>query len=67
MLELKSLCDQAMSARASVLAEREAAPVLWNLVGRLPVDLSRLSARIANKILPTGELDDRASPELARI
>jgi len=67
MLELKSLCDQAMSARASVLAEREAAPVLWSLVGRLPVDLSRLSARIANKILPTGELDDRASPELARI
>jgi DNA mismatch repair protein MutS2 len=29
--------------------------------------LSRLSARIANKILPTGEIDDRASPELARI
>lgn len=67
MLEIKSLCDQAMSARASVLAERDAMPVLWGLVGNLPVDLSRLSARVANKILPTGELDDRASPELARI
>jgi DNA mismatch repair protein MutS2 len=67
MLEVKSLCDQAMSARASIFAEREAAPVLWEVVSRLPVDLSRLSARIANKILPTGELDDRASPELARI
>jgi DNA mismatch repair protein MutS2 len=67
MLEVKSLCDQAMSARASIHAERDAAPVLWQLVSALPVDLSRLSARIANKILPTGELDDRASPELARI
>ena len=67
MLEIKSLCDQAMAARASILAERDASPVLWTLVGTLPVELSRLSARIANKILPTGEIDDRASPELARI
>lgn len=67
MLEIKSLSDHAMSARASILAERDASPVLWSLVGNLPVDLSRLSARIANKILPTGEIDDRASPELARI
>lgn len=67
ILEIRSLCDQAMSARASILAERDFSPVLWNLVGSLPLDLSRLSARIANKILPTGEIDDRASPELARI
>lgn len=67
MLEIKSLSDQAMSARAAILAEREVSPVLWSLVASLPVELSRLSARIANKILPTGELDDRASPELARI
>ena len=67
MLEIKSLGDHAMSARASILAERDASPVLWSLVGNLPVELSRLSARIANKILPSGEIDDRASPELARI
>ena len=67
MLEIKSLSDHAMSARASVLAERQTSPVLWGLVERLPVELSRLSARIANKILPSGEIDDRASPELARI
>ena len=67
MLEIKSLSDHAMSARASILAERQTSPVLWSLVERLPVDLSRLSARIANKILPSGELDDRSSPELARI
>src|SRR6185503_19744163 len=67
MLEIKSLSDHAMSARASILAERQTSPVLWSLVERLPVELSRLSARIANKILPSGEVDDRASPELARI
>jgi DNA mismatch repair protein MutS2 len=67
ILELKLLTEQAMAARASILAERDTSPVLWNLVGTLPTELSRLSARIANKILPTGELDDRASPELARI
>lgn len=67
ILELKLLSEQAMAARASILAERDASPVLWDLVGSLPTDLSRLSARIANKILPSGELDDRASPELARI
>jgi DNA mismatch repair protein MutS2 len=67
LLEIRTLCDQTMSARASILAERDAAPVLWSLVGSLPVELSRLSARIANKILPTGEIDDRASPQLARI
>ena len=67
MLEIKSLSDHAMSARASILAERQTSPMLWSLVERLPVELSRLSARIANKILPSGEIDDRASPELARI
>jgi len=67
MLEIKSLSDHAMSARAAILAERQASPVLWSFVEKLPVELSRVSARIANKILPSGELDDRASPELARI
>jgi DNA mismatch repair protein MutS2 len=67
ILELKVLVEQAMSARASILAERNNAPVLWILVENLPPELNRLVARIANKILPNGELDDRASPELARI
>jgi DNA mismatch repair protein MutS2 len=67
ILDLKLLTEQAMSARASVLAERDNSPVLWNLVGTLPPELNRLIARISNKILPNGEIDDRASPELARI
>src|SRR6266550_1798359 len=67
ILELKLLSEQAMAARASILAERDRSPVLWNFVAGLSTDLNRLSARIANKILPSGEVDDRASPELARI
>jgi DNA mismatch repair protein MutS2 len=67
LLLLARLCEQALSARASILAEREAALVLWQLVESLPRELNSLVARVTSKILPTGELDDRASPELARI
>ena len=37
ILELKVLSEQAMSARASILAERDQSPVLWSL-GRKPAD-----------------------------
>ena len=67
LLQLARLCEQALAARASILAEREAAPELWQLVESHPRDLNSLVARVTNKILPGGELDDRASPELARI
>lgn len=67
ILQTVRLCDQAMSARAAILAERESATVLWQLVENLPRDLNILVARVTNKILPSGELDDRASPELASI
>src|SRR5215212_6299507 len=67
ILELARLCEQALAARAVLLAEREAAPVLWEVVESLPRELHSLAARVANKILPSGELDDRASPELARV
>ena len=67
LLQMARLCEQAMSARAAVFDERENAPTLWRLVETLPRDLNSLVARITNKILPDGELDDRASPELASI
>jgi DNA mismatch repair protein MutS2 len=67
ILQTARLCEQAMSARAAILAERDNAPVLWQHVEDLPRDLNSLVARIGNKILPSGELDDRASPELAQI
>ena len=67
ILQTAKLCEQAMSARAAILAERENTPVLWELVQDLPRELNSLIARVTNKILPNGELDDRASPELAAI
>ncbi len=67
ILELATLCSQAMSARASIVSEREACPVLCEIVRNLPRELNALVARVSNKILPSGDLDDRASPELARI
>ncbi len=67
LLELARLCEQALAARAAILNERDRAPVLWEAVEALPRELHSLVARISSKILPSGELDDRASPELARI
>jgi DNA mismatch repair protein MutS2 len=67
MLQLARLCEQALSARAAILSERNTAPRLWRLVEDLPRDLNSLIARITNKILPSGDVDDRASSELARL
>jgi DNA mismatch repair protein MutS2 len=67
LLELARLCDQVGAARAAIQAERDDVPVLWSLVADLPRELYSLAARVTAKILPSGELDDRASPELARI
>lgn len=67
LLQVAGLCEQAMSARAVIFDERENVPTLWQLVERLPRDLNTVVARVTNKILPDGELDDRASPELANI
>lgn len=67
LLQMARLSEQAMSARAAIYDERENATTLWSLVETLPRDLNTLVARITNKILPDGELDDRASPELANI
>jgi DNA mismatch repair protein MutS2 len=67
ILEVARLCEQALAARALIMTEREACPALWQTVESLPRELQSLAARVSVKILPSGELDDRASPELARI
>jgi DNA mismatch repair protein MutS2 len=67
ILDLARMCEAAMTARTAILGEREACPALFEIVGALPADLGKLVARVAKKILPSGELDDRASPELGRI
>lgn len=67
ILELARLCERALTARAAVQAERDLAPIIWSQLANLPGALNSLVARVRNKILPSGELDDRASPELARV
>lgn len=67
LLDLARLCSRALEARSAFLAEREAAPGMFAIVAPLPGDLGKLAASITKKILPSGELDDRASPQLASI
>jgi len=67
LLDLARLCSRALDARAAILAERETVPTLFAVVAPLPAELEKLAATITKKILPSGELDDRASPQLASI
>jgi len=67
MLELVRLCNAALDARNAILEERENAPALFDAVAALSPEVRKLAGSITKKILPNGELDDRASPELARI
>jgi DNA mismatch repair protein MutS2 len=67
LLDLARVCERAIEARTTILAEREQAPTLFEIVADVPSDLKKLAALLHKKILPDGELDDRASPELARI
>src|SRR5260370_41758265 len=67
LLDLARLCERATEARAAILAERDQAPTLFEILADVPVELKKLSALLTRKILPGGELDDRASSELARI
>ena len=67
ILQLARICEQALAVRSLIQAERDDAAVLWQVVSDLPRELNSVVARITNKISPGGEIDDRASPELARI
>jgi DNA mismatch repair protein MutS2 len=67
LLDLARLCERVIEARAAIVAEREQAPTLFEIVASVPGELKKLASLLNKKILPGGELDDRASPELARI
>src|SRR2546423_8190962 len=67
MLDLARLIERALDARAAIHSERENCPALFEIVAPLSNDLKRLVATLKKKILPSGELDDRASPGLASI
>jgi DNA mismatch repair protein MutS2 len=67
MLDVARLSERALDARSAINSEREACPTLFEIVAALVKELGNLAATITKKILPSGELDDRASPELAKI
>ncbi|MEK6320522.1 MAG: Smr/MutS family protein [Acidobacteriota bacterium] len=68
ILELQRVISAGMDVRAQFgdLDIRGRYPQLSAIAGRVP-DLRRMLASIRGKILPTGEIDDSASPVLRRI
>ena len=67
LLEVTRVCNQALFARSAIQPEKEFAPNLWQIVENIPPTLFEAINRINKKLLPSGEIDDSASPELARI
>ncbi|MCU1289740.1 MAG: MutS2 family protein, partial [Acidobacteria bacterium] len=67
LLEITRLCNQALFARSAIQPEKEFAPTLWRTVENLPPTLFEAIKKINQKLLPSGEIDDSASPELARL
>ncbi|MBA3633751.1 MAG: endonuclease MutS2 [Acidobacteria bacterium] len=67
LLEITRLCNQALFARSAISPEKENAPTLWQTVENIPNTLFEVINKINKKLLPSGEIDDSASPELARL
>ena len=64
---IAGLCSQALTARSLVEGEKEFCPTLWEIVSTFSPRLSAATKEVARKILPGGEIDDSASPELAKL
>ena len=67
LLELTRLCNQALTARSLISPERDFVQGLWKIIEVLPKTLADVLSRINKKLLPSGEIDDSASPALAQI
>ncbi len=67
LLEIAALCTQALFARSSIQPEKDSAPTIWRFVEDLPPTLLGAIEQINKKLLPGGEIDDSASPELAKL
>jgi len=66
ILDLLSLIEAGQRLRASLQGWRNDYPHLARLAGEIP-DLRPLLRALGGKILPSGEMDDHASPALAEI
>jgi DNA mismatch repair protein MutS2 len=68
ILSLQAILSEGMGLRTQFSEQemRQRYPELYSITGEIP-DLKRLLASLRGKILPSGEIDDNASPELRRI
>jgi len=67
LLEVTRVCNQALFARSMIAPEKEFVPTLWEIVASIPPQLFAALEKINKKLLPSGEIDDSASPELQRL
>ena len=67
MLEIARVCSQALFARSSLQPEKDAAATVWAIVESIPPTLLAAIDQVNKKLLPGGEIDDHASPELAKL
>ncbi len=67
LLDVARVCNQALFARSAIQPEKENASILWSIVENISPELLGVIGQITKKLLPGGEVDDSASPELARL
>ncbi len=67
LLDIAHICSQALFVRSSIQMAKEDTPTLWQIVESMPATLLGCIDQINKKILPGGEIDDAASPELAKL
>lgn len=67
LLAIASICSHALSARALIIEAEVETPLLDRVCEGIPKSLRNIIDDIHGKILPGGEINDNASPELARL
>ncbi len=67
MLEISRVCNQALFVRSAIQPEKEFARTIWQIVENIPPSLLAVINQVNKKLLPGGEIDDSASPELAKL
>lgn len=67
MLDVARVCTQALFARSAMQPEKDFAPAIWRRLEHIPPTLLAAIEQVNKKLLPGGEIDDKASPELSRL
>jgi hypothetical protein len=62
LLEIAAVCNQAIFARSLIQPEKETSPTVWSKSESIPPTLLGAIEKINKKLLPSGEVDDSASP-----